>query len=174
MKIRAFVAVALAVLSVPAVAADPPAKHPITHEDVWLMTRVSASRGEPGWPLDRVQRDGTRRTTTLPSPATSGSCRADGSQPPRKLTAGKAGEGDVAWSPDSTRIAFTAKREGDDENQAYVLQLVNGGDAQRVTNLVGGASAPVWSPDGRKLLVTTRVYAGTRNDAENRKAPRGA
>ena len=27
----------------------------------------------------------------------------------------------------------------------------------------------MWSPDGRKLLVTTRVYAGSRNDAENRK-----
>ena len=26
----------------------------------------------------------------------------------------------------------------------------------------------MWSPDGRKLLVTTRVYAGTRGDAENR------
>ena len=168
MKLRAFLAVVLAVLSVPAIAADPSTRHPITHEDVWLMTRVSAPEASPDgrWIVFSVVEpsyDDAAKTSDLwivPS---------DGSQPPRKLTAGKSGESDVAWSPDSTRIAFTVKREGDDESQVYVLHLANGGDAQRVTNLVGGASAPVWSPDGRKLLVTTRVYAGTRSDAENRK-----
>ena len=47
MKFRTFIAIALAMLSVRAVAADPPAKHPITHEDMWLMTRVSGPEASP-------------------------------------------------------------------------------------------------------------------------------
>jgi dipeptidyl aminopeptidase/acylaminoacyl peptidase len=62
----------------------------------------------------------------------------------------------------------SAKREGDEQSGICAPDR-QGGDAQRVTKLAGGASAPVWSPDGRKLLVTTRVYAGTRSDSENRK-----
>ena len=168
MKFRALLAIAFAVLAIPAIAAEPAPTRPITHEDVWLTTRVGAPEASP---------DGQWIVFSVAEPSYDDDAKSsdlwivpsDGSQPPRKLTAGKSGESDVAWSPDSTRIAFTAKREGDDENQAYVLRLAHGGDAQRVTNLVGGASAPVWSPDGRKLLVSTRVYAGSRNDAENRK-----
>ena len=37
------------------------------------------------------------------------------------------------WSLDSKRIAFSAKREGDEANQIYVLDIVVGGEAQRVT-----------------------------------------
>ena len=161
-------AAALAVLSFPSLGAEAPAQHPITHEDVWLMARVSAPQASP---------DGRWIVFSVTEPSYDDAVKvsdlwivaADGGQAPRKLTAGKAGEGDVSWSPDSTRIVFTAKREGDDEAQAYVLQVTGGGEAQRVTNLSGGASAPSWSPDGRRLLVTTRVYAGTRSDAENRK-----
>lgn len=47
----------------------------------------------------------------------------------------------ATWSPDSKRIAFTAKREGDDAAQVYVLSVLNGGEAQRVTSLSTGASA---------------------------------
>lgn len=148
--------------------AEAPAKRPITHDDVWLMSRVGAPEASPDgrWIVFSV---------TEPSYEDAGKVSdlwivpADGSQPARKLTSGKAGEGDVQWSPDSTRIVFTAKREGDDESQAYVLTVVGGGEAQRVTSLVGGASDPKWSPDGRQLLVTTRVYPGTRTEADNRK-----
>ena len=58
---------------------------------------------------------------------------SDRSAPPRRLTSGKAAEGSPVWSPDSRRIAFAAKREGDDVSQIYVLELA-GGEAQRVTN----------------------------------------
>ena len=32
---------------------------------------------------------------------------------PRRLTGTAGGEGGVAWSPDGTRLVFSAKREGD-------------------------------------------------------------
>ncbi len=166
--IEAALAVLATLFLVGATAADTPARHPITHEDVWMMTRVGNPQTSPDgrWIVFGVTEpsyDDANKVSDL------WIVPADGSQPPRKLTAGKAGESDVQWSPDSTRIVFTAKREGDDEAQAYVLRVSGGGEAQRVTNLVGGASAPQWSPDGRQLLVTTRVYAGTRSEADNRK-----
>jgi len=61
---------------------------------------------------------------------------ADGSAKPRRLTFSKSGESGVAWSPDSQRLAFSAKREGDDVNQIYVLDVAEGGEAVRVTSLL--------------------------------------
>ena len=94
---------------------------------------------------------------------------SDGSTPPRRLTAGKGSEGDPAWSPDSTRIAFSAKREGDDAAQIYVLDLA-GGEAQRVTNWPAAARAPRFSPDGRSILFVGLTYPGAVTEEDNRKA----
>jgi dipeptidyl aminopeptidase/acylaminoacyl peptidase len=52
-----------------------------------------------------------------------GSCRSDGRKPPRRITNTKAPEDDVAWSPDSGSIAFSTKREGDEVEQIYILDL---------------------------------------------------
>jgi Tol biopolymer transport system component len=94
---------------------------------------------------------------------------SDGSATPRRLTAGKGSEGSPAFSPDSTRLAFSAKREGDDAAQVYVLELA-GGEAQRVTNWVTGARSPRFSPDGRSILFVGLAYPGAGSDADNRKA----
>ena len=94
---------------------------------------------------------------------------SDGSAAPRRLTAGKGSEGSPAFSPDSTRLAFSAKREGDDAAQVYVLELA-GGEAQRVTNWVTGARAPRFSPDGRSILFVGLAYPGAGSDEDNRKA----
>jgi dipeptidyl aminopeptidase/acylaminoacyl peptidase len=92
----------------------------------------------------------------------------DGSAEPRRLTATRAGEGGVAWSPDSRRIAFTARREGDDVAQIYLLDIAHGGEAQRLTTLSTGASAPRWRPDGQAILFTSMVYPGAATDSANR------
>jgi hypothetical protein len=42
--------------------------------------------------------------------------------------------GSPAWSPDSRRIAFTAKRDDDEVAQVYVLDFAAGGEARRVTS----------------------------------------
>jgi len=112
-------------------------KHPITHEDVWLMKRVGAPAVSP---------DGKWAVTSVTEPAYDGSktvsdlwiVALDGSVPARRLTNTKAGESGAVFSPDSTRLAFSTKREGDEVPQIYVLPL-NGGEAVRVTTISTGA-----------------------------------
>ena len=78
-------------------------------------------------------------------------------------------ESGLAWSPDSRRLVFTAKREGDEVNQAYVMDLATGGEAMRVTSLSTGASSPRWSPDGKMLLFVSTVFPGAGDDETNKK-----
>jgi dipeptidyl aminopeptidase/acylaminoacyl peptidase len=94
---------------------------------------------------------------------------SDASAKPRRLTFSKGGESGVAWSPDSQRLAFSAKREGDDANQIYVLDVADGGEAVRVTSLSTGARSPQWRPDGKALLFTSTVFPGAADDDANKK-----
>jgi dipeptidyl aminopeptidase/acylaminoacyl peptidase len=132
------------------------AKSPITHETLWLMKRVGVPVISPDgkWVVVPV---------TEPSydPKDQGQdlwlVPADGSAPPRRLTNTKGAESGVTWSPNSRRIAFSAKREGDDENQIYILDLAAGGEAMRLTSVAGGASSPKWRPDGQAVLFGSMV-----------------
>lgn len=145
------------------------AKVPLTHEALWMMKRVGSpavspdgkwvvfSITEPSYEPDKAVSD----LWLVP---------AAGGAPPRRLTNTKAGEGGVAWSPDSTSIAFTTKREGDEVDQVYVLNIAQGGEARRVTSLSTAAANPQWRPDGQAILFETMVYPGALDDAANRKA----
>lgn len=93
----------------------------------------------------------------------------DGRTPPRKITFTKSSESDVTWSPDSRRIAFAAKRDGDDVSQIYQLDIANGGEAQRITSLSTGARAPQFRPDGNAILFTSIVYPAAADDDANKK-----
>lgn len=138
------------------------AKRAITHEDVWLMKRVGAPSPSPDgkWAVFAVS-----EPAYDPKEATSDlwlkSLTDD--TPARRITFTKAGEGAVAWSPDSTTIAFVTRREGDEAGQVYLLNLAQGGEAQRVTNLTLGARAPKFSPDGRQLLFVSDFYPGAQD-----------
>jgi dipeptidyl aminopeptidase/acylaminoacyl peptidase len=92
----------------------------------------------------------------------------DGSAPPRRLTSTKAAESGAVFSPDSTRLAFSTHREGDEVDQIYVLPL-NGGEALRMTSISTGASQPKWRPDGKAILFESRVYPGAMDDEANKK-----
>jgi dipeptidyl aminopeptidase/acylaminoacyl peptidase len=94
---------------------------------------------------------------------------SDGSAKPRRLTFSKGGESGVAWSPDSRRIAFSARREGDEVGQVYVLDVVDGGEAVRITSLSTGARSPQWRPDGKAILFVSTVYPGAVDDDANKK-----
>src|SRR5258705_2351829 len=109
-------------------------RHIIPHGDVFLMRRV----GSPA-----ISPDGRWIVFSVTEPSyTEGEqvsdlwlVPSDGSAEPRRLTNTKAGESGVDWSPDSRRIAFSARREGDDAAQVYLLDLTARGEAQRRTNL---------------------------------------
>ncbi len=164
----AFVIALIAPARLSAQAPPAAAKRPITHEDVWLMKRVGAPVPSP---------NGLFVVFSVVDPAYDPKdqssdlwlVRGDGSAPPRQLTFTKAAESDVAWSPDSRRIAFVTKREGDEVNQVYLLDVVEGGEARRVTSLSTGASAPRFSPDGKTLLFSSVVFPGALTDADNQR-----
>jgi len=143
-------------------------KVPLTHEAMWVMKRVGPPAPSP---------DGKWVVFSLVEPAYDEKDQvsdlwivpANGSAKPRRLTFSKGGEGGVAWSPDSRQIAFSAKREGDEVNQVYVLDVADGGEAVRVTSLSTGARLPQWRPDGKALLFTSTVYPGAVDDDANKR-----
>ena len=57
------------------------------------------------------------------------------------------------WSPDGRWLAFVRAAEGG-RPQAWVLPT-NGGEARPVTDLPGGVGAIRWSPDSRRLAMTS-------------------
>jgi dipeptidyl aminopeptidase/acylaminoacyl peptidase len=74
----------------------------------------------------------------------------------RPLVVGRTAEASPAWSPDGTRIAFTANRRPhpdiDFRSGIYVVDVATGS----VTTIAGGADAvffePAWLPDGSALV----------------------
>ncbi|WP_372785066.1 prolyl oligopeptidase family serine peptidase [Phenylobacterium sp.] len=161
---------AAGVLAAVGVAALPAgAKTAVTHEAIWMMKRVGAPIVSP---------DGKWVVFAIVEPAYEADKQvsdlwlapAAGGAPPRRLTNTKAGEGGAVWSPDSRMIAFTTKREGDDADQVYVLDIAGGGEARRVTSLSTGASNPQWRPDGQAILFETSVFPNALDDEANKKA----
>src|SRR5581483_11561414 len=141
--------------------------HPITHEDVWQMRRVGSPAVSPDgkWavvPVSEPNYDPSKSVSDL------WVVPLDGSAAPRRITSTHAPEETPVFSPDSTRLAFSTKREGDDHPQIYVLPL-NGGDAVRVTRIFNGATDPQWRPDGKAILFQSRVYPGAMNEADNQR-----
>jgi dipeptidyl aminopeptidase/acylaminoacyl peptidase len=65
------------------------------------------------------------------------------------------------WSPDSTRIAFSATRNPlaafAGEESIYLLDLAAGGPARKIVALAGPNSAPLFSPDGKSLAFATAL-----------------
>src|SRR5580704_10105888 len=165
------VALAAACLALPlttALAADAPARQAITHEMLWMMKRVANPAVSPDgkWVVFSVL-----EPAYGPDKEVNGLwlTAADGSGAPRRLTHSKTRENGVTWSPDSHAIAFSGKREGDEVEQIYVLDLAGGGDARRLTTVATGAASPQWRPDGRAILFESFVWPGAADDDANKK-----
>ena len=151
-----------------ATATAAPAASRITHELMWLMRRVGAPVVSPDgkwvvFPVLEPSYDPDTEVSDL------WLVPADGSAAPRRITNTKAPESGVSWSPDSHSIAFATKREGDEIEQIYVLDLASGGEARRLTDLATGAGSPKWRPDGKALLFESFVYPNAPDDDANRK-----
>lgn len=95
---------------------------------------------------------------------------------PRPLTLGERWDSAPVFSPDGRAIAFVRKPDNDDpddrdrsrgdsndpssKSQVWIISL-EGGEAYPVTELEHGAARPRWSPDGRALLVESRIPVAT-------------
>jgi len=160
-------AIAAAILATSLVA-QPSARKPPTHEALWMMKRVGAPVPSPDgkWVVYSVtdpsydEKEVSSDLWLVP---------ADGSAAPHRITFSKSPESDPAWSPDSRRIAFAAKREGDDATQIYILDVAGGGESERVTSISTGARSPQFRPDGKAILFSSVVYPGALDDEANRK-----
>ena len=165
---RAFLVAVLVAspLALPAQTAS--GSQPLTHEALWMMKRVGAPALSPDgkWvvvPVAEPSYDEKKEVSDL------WIVPADGSAAPRRLTSSKAAESGADWSPDSRRLAFTARREDDDVAQVYVLDVAGGGEARRLTSSPLAARAPRWSPDGKSILYQGSVYPGAADAEANRK-----
>jgi len=158
----------LILLVLVAATAAPAAKRPITHEDVFLMTRTSRPVVSPdgNWIVYNVA-----EPSYDPAKASSDLwiVPPGGQKAPRRLTSTRETESGASWSPDSHRIAFSARREGDSADQIYVLDVA-GGDARRVTSAAAGASGPRWRPDGKAILFESMVKPAAPADKSTARA----
>lgn len=142
-------------------------KQPLSHATMWQMKRVGAPQVSPDgrWAVFAVAEpayEEKEQSSDLWLVSTENSSK------PRRLTSSKSGESGIAWSPDNQKVAFSAKREGDEVAQIYSIDIT-GGEAVRLTSLSTGARSPRWSPDGKQIAFTSTVYPGAKDDEENKK-----
>jgi dipeptidyl aminopeptidase/acylaminoacyl peptidase len=69
----------------------------------------------------------------------------------RRMTAGGSLESSIAWSPDSTQIAFLSSA-GKDGLQLYIANAA-GGAPRKLTSVKGFLASPGWSPDGKAIAL---------------------
>ncbi len=142
-------------------------KRVITHADVFTMKRVADPVVSPDgrfavFSVTEPDYDPAKQSSDLWIAPT------DGSAAPRKLTFTRGGESGATFSPDGKWLAFSAKRDGDDAAQIYLLPL-EGGEAKRVTSISTGAESPRFRPDGKAILFESTVYQGAKTDEEQKK-----
>ena len=128
-----------------------PSERTMTVEDLWALPRVGSPVPSPDGRAVAVT------VTTFDMEKNAGKGRifllSEG-QPPRPLTAADAAAGSPAFSPDGKRIAFTRKVDGQD--QLHVLPL-DGGEAEKLTDLPLGVFDPRFLPDGRAIVFGTTL-----------------
>ena len=144
-----------------------PGKRTITAEDLWKIVRVGSLAPAPSGLIaavtayDMEQNRGRSRLWLIPSQGE-----------PHALTSDEASSTDPAVSPDGRRIAF-ARCRGEERPQLHVLSL-DGGEAERFTDMPLGIFDPRWFPDGKRIAFGALLYSdaptpeGTKDLAERR------
>ena len=135
---------------------------PLTAEALWAIKRIGTPTLSPDGALacaavtsyDVAKNDS--RTELWLYPTGFGGAARGAAARARRLTAGDK-DGDPKWSPDGRFIAFTAKRDDDDEPQVYLI-APDGGEARRLAAIAGGASSIKWFADGKRLAFISWVW----------------
>lgn len=85
----------------------------------------------------------------------------------KNLTNTTYSENSPVWFPDSRNIAFVSMKEG--TPQIYKMNIEQSEEIIQLTNLSTGASGPVISYDGSKMMFTSKVYPDCLTDDCNKK-----
>lgn len=140
---------------------------PMSAEKLWRMKRVGAPALSPDGATAAVV------VTTYDIAKNKGNGDiwlidvADGGA--RQFTTGPTTEGAPQWSPDGSRIAFTAKRNDDERAQLYLIPI-SGGEARRLTEMPMGVSGVKWFPDGKSLAFVSSTVPRDRGNLDSLKA----
>ena len=135
-------------------------------EDLWKLKRpagvsLSADGSRAVVSLTSYSMKENRASASLWLLSTSGG-------KPRVLTTCGEKDGQPAWSPDGSSIAFVARREWqgkkDEEPQVYLI-APDGGEARRLTQLATGVSGVKWFPDGKRVAFFSWVWPELRGAA---------
>src|SRR5467141_341339 len=82
---------------------------------------------------------------------------------PKRLTEGdKFSLGEFSWSPDGSRIAFSAQKDPDlisSETADLYVVTVSDGVVKKIVSTPGPDTNPKWSPDGKKIAFETAAGA---------------
>jgi dipeptidyl aminopeptidase/acylaminoacyl peptidase len=145
-------------------------KHPFTFEDLMKLKRIGDFTVSPDgrWvafsATDVSLEANTRKSHLWIVPLAGGDAR--------RLTAeGEGTEDRLRFSPDGSRVLYTAVRNG--VSQIY-LQSFDGaagmltGQARPLTNLSTEADGGLWSPDGKQILFVSGVWPQCKDDACNK------
>jgi dipeptidyl aminopeptidase/acylaminoacyl peptidase len=146
----------------------PVAPHPVTLDDIFRFQNVGSPEISPDgqWIVYTVgNTDGAtdKHSTDL------WMVNWDGSQDIQLTYNVDSSAGSPRWSPDGKYISFDADRPGKAKgSQVWVLDR-RGGEAHQLTDVKGHLGGYVWSPDGKKLLLSIRADEDDAKDDKDKK-----
>ena len=85
-----------------------------------------------------------------------------GGEGSRRFTVAEGVDSEPAWSPSGDRLAFVSTRGADDDRPQLWVLPVDGGEAEQVTDVVGGVSSIAWGPEGDRIAFLQSVRADER------------